>query len=350
MNVAHYTDKYFTRAKDILSKDGVNPWVVMQVFVRKGPGVVGGIGEAIDILHQTPLKEHGGIVRALHDGSPYESCETVMTIEGPLQDIVEYETLYLGVISAGTTRASGDPEPNLRAIESRMRNIVELAQRPVLYFGARHWHYKEDAAISAAAFRGGASACSTDSGAQAAGQKGVGTIPHALVLAYGDTVTAAQAFDKYIDTTVPRVVLVDTFNKEITDSLRTAAALPNLSAVRLDTCGENVHEGGTDRDTVKYLWGKGVTIEAATRLRNALREHGHDAVQIVLTSGFGNPVKVEAFVNYEKKTGERLFDSLGVGAIYDSRAATADIVMKDGKPFSKVGRGYHANPRLEVVL
>ena len=44
-------------------------------------------------------------------------------------------------------------------------------------------------------------------------------------------------------------------------------------------------------------------------------------------------------------------DSYGVGSslIRGSNDFTADVVLVDGKPCAKVGRGYRPNPRLERV-
>jgi nicotinate phosphoribosyltransferase len=347
-----YADKYFLRSKQILQEDEVNPFVRMQVFIRKGPGTLAGIDEAVAILDKySDLREHGGVIRSLPEGSTYGPGETVMTIDAPLQDIIDLETMYLGVISAETTLASGGTQPSLKDIEARTREIVELCgDRPVMYFGARHWRYDKDKAIAKAAFKGGAKLCSTDVGASVIGEKGVGTIPHALVLAYGSTLEAAKAFDKYIDPDVPRVVLVDTFNKEITDTLECAEALDGrLSAVRLDTCGENVAELASPSDSRKFYGGTGVTIDAAYQLRTALDAAGYSDVKIVLSSGFGNVEKVRAFVEAEKELGVRLFDSVGVGGLYTANFATADIVRLDGEPFSKAGRYEKPNERLVEV-
>ena len=348
-----YTDKYFLRSKEILDRDSLNPWLLMQVFVRKGPGIIGGIDEAVAIIERySQLKGGGGKLHVLPEKNRYGPNDTVMTIEGYLRDFIELETMYLGVIAAETTKANDNVDINLENITKRTRQIVDIiAPRPLIYFGARHWRYDLDAAISEAAFKGGAGACSTDIGAKAVGKEGVGTIPHALIIAYATkygkeraTVEAAKAFDKYIDRAVQRTVLVDTFNKEITDSIDTAKALEGrLNAVRLDTCGENIGENGTvGRGPYK---GHGVTIELAYNTRRALDKVGFSNVGIVLSSGYGDVEKVRAFVEAEKELGIRLFDGLGIGGLYKARYSTADIVL----PFGKTGRVYRPNPNLVKV-
>ena len=48
---------------------------------------------------------------------------------------------------------------------------------------------------------------------------------HALILCFGDTLKAAEAFDRRIDAEVERIALVDTFKDEAEESLRLAEAL-----------------------------------------------------------------------------------------------------------------------------
>jgi nicotinate phosphoribosyltransferase len=379
-----FSDKYFLRTHDILAQEGLNPWVRAQVFVRKGPGEVGGIDEALAMLDKyTELSAHGGKVYALPEGSSYSSRETLMVIEGPIQDIIALETLYLGAISAETTRRNdGIDKIDTDAARYAMRRIVELVDgRPVSYFGARHWTYREDAAIAAAAFEGGASSCSTDAGAQAFGQVGQGTIPHALENIYAwktdknsAVVEATLAFDRVIDPAVPRIALIDYNNRELDDSVAVADALKGrLAAVRVDTCGENVAQGAltsptceeaaawhqagidlpaADSPEARFWYGTGVTVTGVYALRKVLDQFGHKDVKIILTSGFGDPAKVQAFVDAEKCLGVRLFDALGVGGIFKPcRMATMDIVAVGDTPdtltpVSKVGRPYNPNTRL----
>jgi len=126
---------------------------------------------------------------------------------------MELETVYLGVIAAAITKENDKTEPNLKTIQRTVEQVVELAgDRIVLYFGARHWHYNMDQAITKAAFDGGTKDCSTDNGAETAGKKGMGTIPHALenIYAYkfgmeNAVVRATEAFDKYMDQRIPRI-------------------------------------------------------------------------------------------------------------------------------------------------
>lgn len=351
-----HVDKYFLRSRHILAAEGLDPVVTIQVFFRDGPGVFAGVDEAAALFREhADLAAHGGSLLALPEGATYAPLEPVMHITGRLQDFIELETLYLGIVSAATSLAAGLPEPRPEDVERKAAAIRALLPgKQLMYFGARHWHPRSEEAFCRAAVAGGFDACATDAGAQAAGlAAGVGTIPHALVLAFAGTVgreratrEAALAFDRHIEPECPRVALVDTFNHEIDDALDTAKALgPKLAAVRLDTAGELIGQGGLAFDGRQYWTGTGVTVAGALAVRRALDAAGFGQVGIVLSSGFGNLEKIKAFVRAEEAHG-RIFESLGIGGLFHSYAATADIVRVGGADLAKTGRTYRENPRL----
>src|SRR3989338_3242434 len=96
-----YADKYFLRTGEVLRAEGINPWVRAQVMIRNGPGQIYGVDETLSVLEKySPLVQNGGRVYALEEGANYSPRETLMLIESPIQDIVELETMYLGVLSA----------------------------------------------------------------------------------------------------------------------------------------------------------------------------------------------------------------------------------------------------------
>ncbi len=349
-----YTDKYFIRTKEILEKDNLNPWVKIQVFIRKGPGKIYGIEEAIAIIEKySKLKEHGGHVYALEEGSDYDSKETLMIIEGPYLDFAELETMYLGVISAETTKRNDNVDINLDNIEERVKRLKDITKRPIVYMGARHWRYDKDKEISHTALKGGADDCSTNIGANTVDKTGVGTMPHALILIYGwkygkerGTVEAAKAFDKYIDPGVKRIVLIDTFNREITDVKEVAKELGDkLYGIRIDTCGESLGEGCIEGNE-KHVNSKGVTTALVYNLRKTLEEIGRSDVKIVASSGFASEEKCKRFIEWELENNKKTFDLTGVGQVFHSRAATADIVEIEGEKISKKGREYKPNEKL----
>lgn len=209
----------------------------------------------------------------------------------------------------------------------------------------------------------------------------MGTTPHVLenIMSwkYGQEKAVLEtllAFDRNIDQKVPRIILCDYRNKEITDTLACAKALGSrLWGPRIDTCGENISEGAlefpdagrleqlAERKVIipaqdeKYWFGNGVTVTGVYAMRKALNENGYLDMKIALSSGFAKPRKVEAFANAEEILRVKLFDMLGVGQIFESRAAKMDIVAvgetpESFVPISKTGRGYNPNPRLKLKL
>jgi len=346
-----YIDKYFLRAKEILIKENINPTVKYQVFIRNG-GILAGIDEAIAIIQKYTKDVK---IWALKEGSEISPCETIMIIEAPIQNIIDLETMILGVISADTTVKTDGIKVDTDKVEEIMISLSSIApDKPIAYFGARHWRWDEDFIIANACYRGGATSCSTDRGAGSFGQKGIGTIPHALEAIYHYTcgmdnavVEATRAFDRHIDINVPRIALVDYANKEITDSIRVAQALKSrLYGVRIDTCGENYMEGTNFYSHAE----KGVSIEGVKKVRLALNDNGFENVAIILSSGFGNPQKLHSFIKAEKELNMKLFDSLGIGGVYHSRMATMDIIEVEGFDVHKIGRPARPNNKLERII
>ena len=364
MEYQKYIDKYFLRSKEVLQKDNLNPVVKLQVFIRKGGVLVYGLDEAIELIHKLAPSAK---IWALKNGDFIEPCETVMLIQAPIQDIIDLETMYLGVISCKTTLMNDNQDIDLNQVRLNMQSVVDLAgNRPVMYMGARHWHYNLDADISKACFDGGASACSTDVGAATVGKIGAGTIPHALEAIYHwyynkfnerynltnlqpasfAVTTAAMAFDRYIDKDVPRIALIDYANREVLDSIQCCKMIKSLWGVRVDTCGENFMQGIMPTTSNS----KGVSIKGVYCLRKMLDDAGYQDKKIVLSSGFANPDKVRNFIEAEKELGVKLFDMLGVGQVFHSIVATGDIVEVEGLEIHKVGRPYRPNAKLKEIV
>jgi len=106
----------------------------------------------------------------------------------------------------------------------------------LISFGIRRMHPALSPMIDRAAYIGGFDGVSSLSGAKLIGVKPAGTMPHALIIVFGDQVKAWKAFDEVISPEVPRVALVDTYSDEKMEAIMAAEALKNrLDAVRLDT-------------------------------------------------------------------------------------------------------------------
>jgi nicotinate phosphoribosyltransferase len=335
MRDGYYTDKYFLYARDVLLAEGHRHTVTMQVFQKKR-AYLGGVDEAIAILKLclTEGFSWGDIeVHALRDGDLVEPWETAMLITGPYAAFAHLETLYLGVLSRRTK------------VATNTRRVVEAAwPKPVMFFPARHDHWLVQTGDGYAAHIAGAIGVSTDAQASWWGSSGVGTVPHGLIAAYGgDTVAAAQAFVRAVPD-VNVIPLVDFDNNSVATALAVARALGDrLHGVRLDTSETMVDQSimpqmGRFKPT-------GVNPQLVWNVRAALDAAGFQKLQIVVSGGF-DVEKIRLFDDQRVPV-----DSYGVGSslFKDSYDFTADVVLRDGMPVAKAGRGYQANPRLERV-
>ncbi len=339
----YYSDAYLNYTTELLARRGDCPVVTMQVF-QKEDSVVGGIDEALAILKLCSGRrgEDGSweigwddlAVHALHEGDEVAPYETVMTIEGRYELFAHLETVYLGSLARRSL------------VMRNVRGVVDAANgKPILFFPARHDHWLVQTGDGWSAHVAGAIGVSTDAQASWWGGRGVGTVPHALIAAYGgDTVAAATAFaDRYADE-MNVTVLVDFHNDSVSESVKVADALGDrLWGVRLDTSDKLV-----DRslwDDMGYFKPTGVSEELVRRVRGALDDAGHPGVKIVCSGGF----TAERIKEFEAKGVPA--DSYGVGSslLRGSNDYTADVVMLEGRPCAKAGREYRPNPRLERV-
>lgn len=377
-----YTDKYFLKSRQILESADINPHVAIKVFARgTGPVPRESLDAAVDVIetYTDDFAADGGGVWVTEE-QEFDTKDPLMVIEGPVQDVIELETMYLGVLSHHLTEAHPDhdlPTPDeFGENVAAAVNVYKEAQRangttgmPLLYFGARHYHPLMDKELAGAALDAGAVQTSTDIGSSNIGLEGTGTTPHILALSIASehgkddaTRKMAEMYDMHIEDEVG-TTLVDTFNQEIDDALAVCAYFDETYGdgnwhhnFRVDTCGENVAQGAEEYDMSmfddvelgEYGTGTGVRVAGVAALRDALIEHGYgDNTDVFLSSGMGNREKAEAFVNaqnaYVKETGYDLFAGVGAGAFLDGVHGTADIYATDGEPMYKTGRAVDLN-------
>jgi nicotinate phosphoribosyltransferase len=336
MRQGYYSDKYFVRARDVLARAGRNPCVTLQVFQKRSAWLAG-MDEAIAILKlcMTAGYAWGDLeVRALRDGDAITPYETVMTITGPYVAFAHLETLYLGVLARRTR------------VATNTRMVVEAAwPKPVMFFPARFDHWLVQTGDGYAAHIVGAIGASTDAQASWWGSEGIGTVPHALIAAFGgDTVAATRAFADTMPEDAKVISLVDFENDCVGTSLAVARALEErLFGVRLDTS-----ETMVDRSVVPQMSDfdpRGVNARLVRNVRDALDAEGFRHVQITVSGGF-DADKIRRF-----ETEGVPVDSYGVGSslFRGGFDFTADVVLVEGKPGAKAGRRYRPNPRLELV-
>src|SRR6201994_3226250 len=339
----YYSDAYFVYTKETLEAEGLHPRVTMQVFQKK-ESVLGGIDEAIAILKLCAGREDDDgtwitgwndlEVHALREGDQVAPRETVMTIEGDYSLFAHLETVYLGSLARRSL------------IMRNVLQVVEAARgKQIFYFPARHDHWLVQTGDGWSAHVAGAIGVSTDAQASWWGGRGIGTVPHGLIAAYGgDTVKAAVKFAEHFHGDMNITVLVDFVNDSVGTALEVAEALQEkLWGVRLDTSETLVdrslwHEMGSFKPV-------GVNPRLVEKVRGALDGAGFSDVKIVVSGGF-TVARIREF----EAQGVAV-DAYGVGSslIRGKNDFTADVVLLDGRPCAKVGRSYAPNPRLERV-
>jgi nicotinate phosphoribosyltransferase len=338
----YYSDAYFVLTKSLLEAEGHHPHVTMQVF-QKEDSILGGIDEAIALLKTCSGHSDNGEwipgwdqlqVHALHEGDRISPWETVMTIEGDYSLFAHLETVYLGSLARRSLI---------------MRNVAEVVEaargKQIFYFPARHDHWLVQTGDGWSAHVAGAIGVSTDAQASWWGGRGIGTVPHGLIAAYGgDTVTASRKFADRFHGDMNITVLVDFDNDSVRTALEVAEALGDrLWGVRLDTS-----ELLVDRslfDEMGAYKPTGVNPRLVEKVRGALDGAGFTEVKIVASGGFTAP-RIREFESKKVPV-----DAYGVGSslIRGQNDFTADVVLLDGEPCAKFGRAYSPNPRLEQV-
>src|ERR1700722_10131530 len=342
IRAGYYSDAYFVLTKSLLEDEGEHPHVTVQVF-QKRDSLLGGIDEAIAVLKTCSGHSDNGTwvggwdqlkVHALHEGDRIAPRETVMTIEGDYTLFAHLETVYLGSLARRSL------------IMRNVREVVEAAGgKQILYFPARHDHWLVQTGDGWAAHVAGSVGVSTDAQASWWGGRGVGTVPHGLIAAYGgDTVKAAMKFADRFRRDMNITVLVDFENDCARTAVEVARALgPKLWGVRLDTS-----ELMVDRSLLGSMGDfdpRGVNPQLVANVRRALDDGGFGEVKIVVSGGF-TVERIERFESLGVPV-----DAYGVGSslIRGQNDFTADVVMVDGQPRAKAGRTYKPNPRMERV-
>jgi len=301
------SDVYFARTVQILRAKGINKRVKAEIRMKSFPqpdwsfGILAGIEEAA-----TLLEGHGVDVWAMDEGTMFAPYEPVMMLEGPYLDWAELETALLGFLC----QASG--------IATKAARCKRAAgDRQVISFGARRMHPALAPMIERNAFIGGCDGVAVTKAAELIDADPMGTIPHALVLMFGDTVEALRAFHEVVDPKVRRVALIDTLQDEKFEAIRVAEALgKDLYAVRLDTPSSR----------------RGDFFRILDEVRWELDFRGFEHVKILASGGIDE---------YEILKLNPLVDGYGVGTSIANAPVLSfalDIMEIEGKPMAKRGK------------
>ncbi len=323
------TDIYFVRTREILEKHRLgDTWVRMEIHAYSFPkgydwAVFAGLEEALALLKGKKVN-----VYAIPEGTLFKPIEPVMVVEGPYNEISVYETSLLGILRHATS------------IATRAARIKKLAgNKQVLFFGLRSLHPAIQPMADRAAYIGGVDGVSGVLSKKYIGVEPKGTMPHALILVFGDPVKAWKAFDEVMPENVPRIALADTMYDERLEALMAAQALGDrLYGVRFDTPGSR--RGSMRKIVLEARW--------------ALDIHGFKHVKIFVSGGISEKAVVEL---------RDIVDGFGVGtsiAFPPSIDLSMDIVEKmvNGKwiPLSKRGKWpgmkqiYRCRPGLNDII
>lgn len=220
------TDIYFIRAKEVIDKEGLSDVMVRaELHIYGLPegydfAVIAGISEAIRVLEGKPVD-----VYSVREGSIVKDRWPIMVIEGPYSSFMNFETVILGILR------------HYSSIATKAARIKKAArEKKVLFFGLRSIHPLLQVVADRAAIIGGVDGVSGVLSKKYNNVEPTGTMPHSLMIVFGDQIKAWTAFDKHVDKNVPRIILVDTFFDEREEALMAAKLLGDkLYGVRLDT-------------------------------------------------------------------------------------------------------------------
>ena len=293
------TDKYFIWTEKVLKAKGKNPLVVAEVTASTW-GIFAGLNDALKLLEGINVD-----VYAMDEGTLFFPHEPVLTIVGRYLDFARFETALLGFIC----HASG-------VATEAFRTKLAAGDKRVLSFGTRRQHPALAAFIERAAYIGGVDGVSNYAAEKYLGIESVGTMPHALIISFGNQVEAWRAYDEIVDEKVPRTMLIDTYFDEKTEAVLAVENVERVDAVRLDTPSSR-------RGNIRKI------IE---EVRWELKIRGKENVRIVLSGG------VNAKDVYELRD---IVDAFGVGTSIAGAPPidfSLDIVEREGKFVAKRGK------------
>lgn len=293
------TDRYFVWTERILNAKGVNPRVVAEVTTSHW-GIFAGLNDVLELMKGLPVD-----IYAMPEGTLFFPHEPVLTIVGNYADFARFETALLGFLC----HASG-------IATAAFKTKLAAGDKKILSFGTRRQHPALAAMIERAAYIGGVDGMSNVAVEKYLGLKSVGTMPHALIISFGNQIEAWRAFDEVVDKEVPRIMLIDTYCDEKSEAIMAVENVERVNGVRLDTPGSR----------------RGDLRKIIEEVRWELDIRGKKDVKIVLSGGIDIKTILEL---------KDIVDVFGVGT-YIAAAQPADfaldIVEREGKFVAKRGK------------
>jgi nicotinate phosphoribosyltransferase len=362
-DLPRFTDKYFLKTRDIVGRYG-DVDATYAVFMRRP--VVFTPRLAVDWLQEMAAARGSSftIDTSYQEGDWVGAGEPLMYISGSLAHLVDLETVFLQKLG-----------PPCVAAFNAFLMCTDLPYVAFIAMDARHCAGAEMADMMAYAASVGSAKARRETGAKGfignandatahyfGNQRGLGTMPHALIGYAGSTLRAAQLFhETFPDDNL--YVLVDYFGREVSESLEVCRAFPDLAhegrlGIRLDTHGGRFVEGldtaasyavleAYARDAIRtyrtetelrWLVGTGVTAAAIYHVRKELDQAGFDRVKIIASSGF-SPKKCKLMASARAP-----IDLIGTGSylpeLWSETYATADVIAYNGEQRVKIGREF----------
>jgi nicotinate phosphoribosyltransferase len=362
-DLPRFTDKYFLKTREVVGRYG-DVQVTYAVFMRRPVMFTPRL--AVDWLQAMAASRGTSftIDAAYQEGDWVGAGEPLMYISGSLRHLVDLETVFLQKLGPPCVAAfnaflmcSDLPYVAFIAMDARHCAGAEMAD--MMAYAASVGSTKARRETGAKGFVGNAN----DATAHYFGnERGLGTMPHALIGYAGSTLRAAELFhETFPDDNL--YVLVDFFGREVSDSLEVCRAFPELASqgrlgIRLDTHGGRFVEGLDTaasyavlethaRDAIRtyrtetelrWLVGTGVTAAAIYHVRRKLDEAGFDRVKIIASSGF-SPKKCKLMASARAP-----IDLIGTGSylpeLWSETYATADVIAYGGAQRVKIGREF----------
>ena len=362
-NLAARTDSYFLKTKAIVGRFG-DKEASYAVFMRRP--VISAPRFAVEFLEAMGAERGARFeIEINHPESAWVGAgEPILYVTGPLFHLVDLETVLLQKLGPACVAAYNAsamcadlPQVSFLAMDARHCAGTEMADMMAYAAAVGSAHARQ--VSGAVGFVG----CATAATAHFFGHdKGLGTMPHALIGYAGSTLRAAEMFHETFPDE-PLTVLVDYFGRETSDAVAVCRRFPELAAAgrlafRMDTPGGRYCEGldlarsyevierNAPQSTrgyrteaeLRYLVGTGVTAAALWHMREALNEAGFPNAKIVASSGFG-PEKCRMMA-----AASAPIDVIGTGSylpeLWNETYATADIIAYDGQPMVKAGREF----------
>ena len=358
-----WTDQYFNKTREIVQRNG-DAQVTYAIFMRRPVSFAPRL--MIEWLNHIAKERNTKfeIETCFEEGAWAGAGEPLLYLSGSFLQLVDLETLYLQKLGACCVAAynaylmcSALPDTQFLAMDARHCAGLEMAE--LMAYAASVGSEAARKERDAVGFIGNA----TDATAHFFGnEKGLGTMPHALIGYAGSTLRAAEMCAEAFPGE-PLTVLVDYFGREVSDSLAVCERFPEMAeegkiAVRLDTHGGRFVEGldtqsayavlerhvpravrqYRSEEELRWLVGTGVSAAAIFYLRDVLDEAGFPNTRIVASSGF-NFFKCQVMGSVNAP-----IDVVGTGSYlpddWRETYATADIIDYNGKPKVKMGREF----------